>query len=184
MSEDPDLDRWEITRAIIGLRRAYKRAMDAYTDLIPNRETAGAAVAEFVSWACALDEKMEADPAYPARRDADKQGQVLLALRFVRDRHAHQVAVTTSLEIMFERSSDPNVSLDLFNWGNRWRPLHLITEPTDGHEKTPRYLARRTAYEKRLEGRKPALAMRDALEFLNREVGAMGIEVHDPSEQV
>jgi hypothetical protein len=45
--------------------------MDAYRDgLIPNQEIAGASVAEFVSWACALDERLEADPAYAARRDS------------------------------------------------------------------------------------------------------------------
>jgi hypothetical protein len=64
--------------------------MDAYRDgLIPNQEIAGASVAEFVSWACALDERLEADPAYAARRDSDEHGQVLLALRFTRDRHTH-----------------------------------------------------------------------------------------------
>lgn len=36
MSQDPDLDRWEITTAAIGLRGAYKRCMDAYRDLIPS----------------------------------------------------------------------------------------------------------------------------------------------------
>jgi hypothetical protein len=184
VSEDPGLDRWEITRAIIGLRRAYKRAMDAYSDLLRNRETAGAAVAEFVSWACGLDERLSKDKKYAARRDSDKQGQVLLPLRFVRDRHTHQLAVTTALEVSLERSSDPDASPDLLKVMNRWRPLDLITEPTDGHEKDPYYPARRAAYEKHLEGRKPALAMRDALEFLNREVAVMGIEVHDPSEQV
>jgi hypothetical protein len=45
-------------------------------------------------------------------------------------------------------------------------------------------VARRAAYEKHLEGRKPALALRDALEFFNREVAARGIEVLAPSEQV
>jgi hypothetical protein len=176
VSEDPDLDRWEITRALISVHGAYQRAMDAYTNLIPNQETAGAAVDEFVSGACALDERLEADPAYAARRDADKHGQVLLALRFARDRHLHQLAVTTALRFMFE-GSDPNVT-DRFRVMNRWRPLDLITEPTDGRENTPRYGALRAAYEKHLEGQKPVLAMRDALDFLTREVAARGIEVH------
>jgi hypothetical protein len=71
VSQDTDLERWEITRAVISLRGAHKRAMDAYRDgLIPNQEIAGASVAEFVSWACALDERLEADPAYAARRDS------------------------------------------------------------------------------------------------------------------
>ena len=44
MSEDTDLERWEITRALISLRGAYKRAMDAYGDLIRNQEIAGVSV--------------------------------------------------------------------------------------------------------------------------------------------
>ena len=93
---------------MIGLRGAYKRCMDAYRDLIPNQEIAGVSVVEFVFWACALDERLsKTDPAYAAHRDADEHGQILPALRFARDRHTHQVAITTSLEFMFERSSDP-----------------------------------------------------------------------------
>jgi hypothetical protein len=184
VSQDTDLERWEITRAVISLRGAHKRAMDAYRDgLIPNQEIAGASVAEFVSWACALDERLEADPAYAARRDSDEHGQVLLALRFTRDRHTHQVAITTSVELMFERSSDPNASPDLLRVGNRWRPLGLITEPKDGREETPRYLAMRAAYKKHLEGHKPALALNSAFDFLNREVAARGIEIPDPSSE-
>jgi hypothetical protein len=157
--------------------------MDAYgDDLIPNQEIAGVSVAEFAFWACALDERLRTtDPAYAARRDADECGQVLLALRFVRDRHTHQVAVTTSLELMFERSTDPNVP-DLLRVRNRWRPLDGITKPTDNRVTRDDYIARQAAYKEHLEGRKPALAMRDALDFLNREVAARGIEieVHEP----
>jgi hypothetical protein len=36
VSEDADLDRWQIATAVIGLRGAYGRRMDAYRDLIPN----------------------------------------------------------------------------------------------------------------------------------------------------
>jgi hypothetical protein len=182
VSENDSLDQWEITTAAIGLRRAYKRAMDAYRDLTRNQEIAGVSVAEFVFWACALDERLcTTDPAYAARRDADERGQVLLALRFVRDRHTHQVAITTSLELLFERSSDPNVP-DLLKVGNRWRPLDGITEPTGRRPTRDDYIARRADYKEHLEGRKPALAMRDALDFLNREVAARGIEieVHEP----
>jgi hypothetical protein len=107
----------------------------------------------------------------------------LLALRFTRDRHTHQVAITTSVELRFERSSDPDASPDLLRVGNRWRPLGLITEPKDGREETPRYLAMRAAYKKHLEGHKPALALNSAFDFLNREVAARGIEIPDPSSE-
>jgi hypothetical protein len=179
VSQDTDLDRWEIATAVIGLRGAYRRAIDAYRDLIPNQEIAGVSVAEFVFWACALDERLrKTDTDYAARRDADEHGRVLLALRFTRDRHTHQVAVTTSLEFMSERSTDPNTP-DLLRVGNRWRPLDGITEPPEGPERDRYYPARRDAYKKHLEGHKPALAMRDALDFLNREVAARGIDIHE-----
>jgi hypothetical protein len=182
VSQDTDLDRWEITTAIIGLRGAYRRAMDAYRNLISNQEIAGVSVAEFGFWACALDERLwKADSEYAARRDRDEHGRVLPGLRFIRDRHTHQVAVTTSLGFIFERSAEPDVSPDLLRVINRWRPLDGITEPTDGNEKKPWYIARRAAYEKHLEGRKPALTLRAALDFLNREVAARGIEVPDPT---
>jgi hypothetical protein len=181
VNQGTDLERWEITTATIGLRGAYKRCMDAYRDLIRSQEIAGVSVVEFVFWACALDERLQkTDPKYAARRDDDEHGQVLPALRFTRDRHTHQVAITTAVEFMFERSSEPKV----LRIRTRWRPLDGITEPTDGNEKMGGYIVRRAAYEKHLEGRKPAVAMSDALDFLNREVAARGIEVADLSEQV
>ena len=156
MSQDTDLDRWEIATAVIGLRGAYKRCLDAYRDLIRNQAIARISVAEFVFWACVLDERLRTtDPAYAARRDRDEHGQVLPALRFTRDRHTHQVAITTSLEFMFERSSDPDVSPDLLKVLTRWRPLDGITEPTGSRAARDDYLAARNAY-KGLPGRPQA----------------------------
>lgn len=177
MSEDSDLDRWEIVTAVIGLHGAYRRAMDAYGDLIRNQEVAGVSVAEFVFWACALDERLrKTDTKYAARRDADEQGQVLPALRFIRDRHTHQVAVTTAVELTLDRDASP----DLLRLGNRWLPLDSIRQPPEGHERDRYYPDRQAAYKKHLEGRKPAVAMGDAIDFLNREVAALGIKVPDP----
>jgi hypothetical protein len=44
----------------------------------------------------------------------------------------------------------------------------------------PEYIARRAAYERHLDGRWPGVAMRNALDFLNRAVAARGIEVYEP----
>jgi hypothetical protein len=186
VSEGTDLDRWEITTAVIGLRGAYERSMDAYDrGLIPNWQIAAVAVAEFVFWACALDERLKnADPGYKTRRDRDEQGQVLLALRFTRDRHTHQMAITTTLEIAFERFSDVDGRADLMKIGNRWRRLDALPKATGGHQNRRDYPGQEAACKKHLEGRWPGLAMRDARDFLNREVAARGIEVPNPSQQV
>ena len=132
-------------------------------------------------WVCALDERLkDADPGYKTRRDADEHRQLLLALRFTRDRHTHQMAITTTLEIAFERSSDADGRADLMKVGNRWRPLDALPKATGGHQNRRDYPDQEAAYKKHLEGRWPGLAMRDALEFLNREVAAWGIEVPEP----
>jgi len=74
VSQDTDLDRWEIATAVIC--GAYKRCLDAYRDLIRNQAIARVSVAEFVFWACALDERLRTtDPAYAARRDRDEHGR-------------------------------------------------------------------------------------------------------------
>jgi hypothetical protein len=151
--------------------------------LIPYWQIAAVSVAEFVFWACALDERLKkVDSKYAARRDADEHGQVLPGLRFARDRHLHQVAVTTSLMFVFERS-DPNGPADGFIVSNVWRPLDAIPGPTGSHKRNRDLPAQRATYEKHLEGRWPALAIGDALDFLNREVAAQGIEVLDPPRE-
>jgi hypothetical protein len=120
VGQDAELERWEITTAVIGLRGAYRRGMDAYDrGLIPNQEIAGVSVAEFVFWACALDERLgKPDPmAYAKRRNADEHGQVLLGLRYVRDRHLHQWPSRT-------HSSSPLKSRpsEYGTVGDRWTP--------------------------------------------------------------
>jgi hypothetical protein len=182
VTQSDSLDRWEIITAVIGLRGAFRRCISAYHDMIPHQELAGVAVVEFVVWACALDERLrKTDPSYAARRDADDYGRVLPALRFARDRHLHQVTITTSL-VFTVGWSKADSTPDLIGGQIYWRKLDDITEPTDGRERKPDYLARRTAYKEHLEGREPRLAMGHALDFLNREVAARGIEVQEPPD--
>jgi hypothetical protein len=57
------------------------------------QDLAAAAIGDFVNWACALDERLDnTDATYAARRDADDDGRVLPALRFVRDRQKQRMA--------------------------------------------------------------------------------------------
>jgi hypothetical protein len=183
------LDQWEINwdllsdaeyqRAVIGLRAALQLCLSAYRDTIPNQELAAAAIGDFVNWACALDERLgHTDPTYAARRDADDDGRVLPALRFVRDRQRHQMAVTSTLVFMVQWS-DVNPKPAITRTRIYWRPLEGITEPVNGHETLRSYVMLRAAYEDQLEGREPPLAMAAALRFLSQEVDGLGIEVPD-----
>jgi hypothetical protein len=183
-----NLDQWELSwdlvsdveyqRAVVGLRAALQLCLSAYRDEIPNQEVAAAAIADFVNWGCALDERLDnTDVTYAARRDADDDGRVLPALRFVRDRQRHQMAVTSSL-VFLVQWSNVNPKPAITRTRIYWRPLEGITEP-NGHETIYRYVMRRAAYEEQLEGREPPLAMAAALRFLSKEVDARRIEVPD-----
>lgn len=182
-------DQWEIywdllsdaeyQRAVIGLRAALQLCLTAYRDSIPNQELAAAAIGDFVNWTCALDERLDhSDRTYGARRDADDDGRVLPALRFVRDRQTQQMATTSSL-VFWVQWSDVNPKPTVTRTRIYWRPLEGVAEPTNGHETIHRYVTLRAAYEEQLEGREPPLAMAAALRFLSQEVDARGIEVPD-----
>jgi hypothetical protein len=132
-----------------------------------------------VNWACALDERLDnTNATYAARRDADDDGRVLPALRFVRDRLRHRMAVTSSL-VFLVQWSDMNPKPAITRTRIYWRPLDGLTEPIDGHEPISRYVTLRAVFEDQLEGREPPLAMAAALRCLGQEVEARGIEVPD-----
>jgi hypothetical protein len=189
LTKQGSLDQWELCwdllcdaeyqRAVIGLRAGLRLCLGAYRDTIPNQDMAAAAIGDFVNWACVLDERLEsADATYAARRDADDDGCVLPALRFVRDRQRHRMAVTSSL-VFLVQWSDVNPKPAITRTRIYWRPLEGLPEPINGHEAISRYVTLRAAYEDQLEGREPPLAMAAALRFLSQEVDARGIEVPD-----
>jgi hypothetical protein len=174
--DDDELDQWAGATAIIGLRGAYKRYRDACNHMIPLQELAGASIVEFVTWACLLDRRLEdTDNSYVAHRDTDDDGEVLLALRFVRDRHLHQVVTSAALQFMVRWSTVRPPAIE--SVGMTWRALADIKEPTDRYNSEHEYRLRRAAYQEDLEGRDPLIALEAALRFLTREVQGKGIEV-------
>jgi hypothetical protein len=178
----------EYQRAIVGLRAGLQLCLSAYRDTIPDEDLAADAIGDFVNWACALDERLDStDATYAARRDADDDGRVLPALRFVRDRLRHRMAVTSSL-VFLVQWSEVNPKPAITRTRIYWRPLEGLTEPINGHDPVSgyvalgavsRYVMLRAVYEDQLEGREPPLAMAAALRFLGQEVKARGIEVSD-----
>jgi hypothetical protein len=183
------LDQWELfwdllsdaeyQRAVIGLRAGLQLCLSAYRDTIPDQDLAAAAIGDFVNWACALDQQLDnTDASYATRRDTDDDGRVLPALRFVRDRQRHRLAVTSSL-VFLVQWSDLNPKPAITRTRIYWRPLEGPAEPINGHSAISRYVTLRAAYEDQLEGREPPLAMAAALRFLSQEVDARGIEVPD-----
>jgi hypothetical protein len=191
------LDQWEVCwdllsdaeyqRAIIGLRAGLQRCLSAYRDIIPDQALAASAITDFVNWGCLLDERLDnADATYAARRDADDDGRVLPALRFVRERQRHQLAVTSSL-VFLVQWPEVNPKPAITRTRIYWRPVEGLPEPNNGNDAIIRYVTLRAAYEDQLEGREPPLAMAAALRFLSQEVDGRGIDVPDalpwPHEQ-
>jgi hypothetical protein len=164
--------------AALGLRASFQRCIEGYRDPVPRLYVVGLSAVEFVNWACALDELLwSTDTTYKNRRDQDEYGRLIPALQFVRDRHMHQVVVSSNLAFMIEFSSDDSVPPALTAAKIYWRPVEEIREPTDGRQNTPVYQARRAAYVQHLERREPPLALGHVNNFLFDEVTARGIKV-------
>lgn len=183
------LDQWELfwdllsdaeyQRAVIGLRASLQLCLSAYRDKIPDQDLAAAAIGDFVNWACALDQRLDnTDATYAARRDSDDDGRVLPALRFVRDRQRHQLAVTSSL-VFLVQWPDVNPKPAITRTRIYWRPVEGPAEQINDYAAISTYVTLRAAYEDQLEGREPPLSMAAALRFLGQEVDARGIEVPD-----
>jgi hypothetical protein len=88
-----------LRRARRGFAEALGRLAAAYEQADPpDKEGAYLAIVEAAMWASALDEHLsKRDGAvYERRRDAHEHGRCLLGLRVARNRHAHELTVTTA----------------------------------------------------------------------------------------
>jgi hypothetical protein len=182
VAEDSDLDEWAVVTAALGLRASFQRCIEGYREPVPRLYVVGISAVEFVNWACALDELLwSTDTTYKNRRDRNEYGRLIPALQFVRDRHMHQVVVSSNLVFTIGFSSDDSVPPALSAAKIYWRPVEEIREPTDGlqnrRQNTPVYQARRAAYVQHLERREPPWALGHVNNFLFDEVTALGIKV-------
>jgi hypothetical protein len=179
VNEAGDLDEWAVVTAALGLRASFQRCLEGYRNqLIPRQEVVGISTVEFVNWACALDELLEStDKTYAERRDQHHNGRLILALRFVRDRHMHQVVVSSRLVFTLRGSYDGSVPPTITQAKIYWRPIEEIREPTDGRQDKDLYRCRRAAYVEYLAGREPPLVLGLVNNFLFDEIKRREIDV-------
>ncbi len=152
--------------AVLGLRDAYSRHFALAHSTMQDEDSMIISAVDFVNWACALDEVLrETDPGYAQRRDADSDGRVLPGLRYVRDRHMHQVVVSMRGDgVAFFGAFPPS-----FSAGVVWRPASEIAAPTGRHATAPSVQQRRTVYEQNLQIQPAWIGLRAALSFLTAE---------------
>jgi hypothetical protein len=180
--EDLDLEEWAVQRAMFGLRASYMRCRAGYGYSIPLPELVAVPAVDFANWACALDEQFrKTDTNYVARRSADDEGRLLAGLRFVRDRHMHQVAITSAVQAVvtypdYSGGIPPTITPAMTSVRVYWLPVGEIREPTDWRRNEDWYRNRRDAYQEHLEGRDVRMTLLAALRFLSCEVEARGIE--------
>lgn len=162
------------------MRDAFSTHVAAVTDNTPaHLDTAGVSAVNFVNWACSVDERMrETDDTYVSRRDVDSDGRLLQGLRYVRDRHMHQVVVsampvwritvTVGPSGRGEGEPEPGIS---------WRPVDDIAEPPGNLSQQRRYQRHRSVYEDALQTRRTYLALAAGLRWLTSEVLAREVEL-------
>jgi hypothetical protein len=171
MSSQDQLNPEAARLAVIGMRSAYERNFTLCLTESHDLDGIGTSAVDFTNWACALEERLretapDGEPAFQQRRDADADGVVLEGLRFVRDRHIHQLVVSAVRDSAdFFSTFPPQLSAGIV-----WRSVDEIPEPSDAlRKKKYHYVARRTAYEDHLQNQPTWLALRSALRWLTAE---------------
>ena len=144
-----------------GLRHAYERHEAAQHQ----RDLRGAYISgvEGVWWVCALDEElggnMKQANDYKSARDADPNGLVVLGLRWLRNRHTHELPLTAAFDdTAFFGSGRGIIALSK---GFYWRPSDDI-DPQRIH------MIRRHAYDVHVAGNSSGKTLVVALRWLEQ----------------
>lgn len=159
-----------VAAAVEMARSAYERNFTLCLTESHDLDGIGTSAVDFTNRACALEERLretapDGEPAFQQRRDADADGVVLEGLRFVRDRHMHQLVLSAVRDSAdFFGTFPPQLSAGIV-----WRSVVEIPEPADASRRTKKYSVRRTAYEDHLQNRPTWLALRSALRWLTAE---------------
>lgn len=170
--DDVEMDTVGIAMALVGLDGAIERhTRDRRDDCSASRAKASASFAECAMWVSAIDQHLvESDSDYKARRDADADGQYVVALCFLRDRVVHQLVAPNELDDTPFLSRPDDNYLFYISPGLVCVPLDRIREPADGRENTPRYQRSRGAYQELLQDKNSLLGPTRARAFLDREL--------------
>lgn len=150
--------------ALQGLRDAYKRHEVAQQ----RRDLSAAYVSgvEGVWWVCALDEEMGGNArqanGYKNARDADPSGLVVLGLRWLRNRHSHELPLSAAFDdTPFFGSGRGIIALSK---GFYWRPSDEI-DPQRIH------MDRRATYDAHVAGGNAGKTLARALRWLEQAKG-------------
>lgn len=150
---------------------------------IPDPEEAPLAVHEFLSCIYSLEEWLEEqekanNTGYVVRRRQDPDGHLLLAMRFARDRHAHQgVLCAATAFTLRSLHNDQGLIAGPFLFPARftWRNLADIREPIGKPKGQPFYEECRRAYETDLADREALPTLKPAMDFLTSELRSRSV---------
>jgi hypothetical protein len=161
--------------AVIGLREAYVRNYAAYRSR-PTIDNVGVSAVDFANWASALDERLRKTAPtdaqrYRSDRDGNADGRVISGIRFVRNRHMHQVVVSVVPDSAdFFAGFPPALSVGIV-----WRNVDELPEP-DGLGITNKYREpERNAYRDHMEGKPTWVTLAAALRWLTAEIESRGV---------
>lgn len=158
---------------------AYERHLVARSER--DAGSAHASAVEAVWWVCALDEQVEGDndlahaTPYEKARDTDPSGAHIRGLRWVRDRHSHQLLLSTEYD---DRAffDPPDGALFYLSRGFYWRPTEqLEAEAAAGRPAPfrggPKAAQGRAAYDQYVSGLRSDAPLYNARMWLATAVG-------------
>jgi hypothetical protein len=136
-----------LTFALAGFRAAKQRHQDASNRR--SKQDAYISLAEAAWWICAIDEHLERlyGESYRTARQQDENGDVIVGIRWARDRHTHQLPVTLDDDPTPFFGGGKGI-IDL-NAGIRWRALAELPAVAPKYDSEGKKTA---AYASRLAG--------------------------------
>lgn len=119
----------------------------------------------------------EPDDQYERRRNDDPDGRLLPGLRYVRDRHMHQVVVSmTDDSTPFFGGAFDSIT---FSAGVVWRPASEMAGPSAKHARGDDAKLRLQIYEEELQNRPALVGLAATLRFITAKVTARDVILPD-----
>jgi hypothetical protein len=179
-TRDPQEQGTALRWALNALNRLAEESKRFTTDEEADDEGAFVNAVQAAWWVASIDEQLQRQhrTRYPRRRRKDPDGLIVAGIRWIRDRHTHQVPITTGRD---ETPFFPGPPFYLVAGSPQWLPSSAVAAPdlsdlTPGQKRTYTLLTK--LYDEHVAGKTVVDTLRAALRWFDSEADRPGNLLH------